>query len=465
MNGRLPSGNDKLDAILRGGLLKNAINLIVGIPGSGKTILSQQFAFRSASSESPALYLSTLSEPLDKILRYAESFEFFDHAAVREGRIVYEDMGQILGEGELDDVLTAIDGFLKTVKPGVVVIDSFRAFHALAKDESSFRQFLYELTRRLSASATTSIWNAPYSRDQAAQTAEFAVADAIIALDIKQIAERELRVLQVMKLRGSGFLSGEHVYRITDAGLTVFPRLADVQIQTRYELSSARTESGIAALDDLLGHGGYWQGATTLVAGPSGVGKTLMGLHFLYQGARDGADGILATFQENVSQLSRIVNSFGWSIDDDHVHFLSRSLVDINVDEWVYELLDLMTKTGSTRVVIDSLGDVRLAAGDPTRFREWMFSLIQRCARAGVSLMMTVEVPELFELRRISDEGISHLADNVVLLQYVREGPELVRALTVLKTRAMAHRPLVHRYEITGDGFKLGDVVSLSADG
>jgi len=360
-------------------------------------------------------------------------------------------------------VLTAIDGFLKTVKPGVVVIDSFRAFHALAKDESSFRQFLYELTRRLSASATTSIWNAPYSRDQAAQTAEFAVADAIVALDIKQIAERELRVLQVMKLRGSGFLSGEHVYRITDAGLTVFPRLADVQIQTRYELSSTRVESGIAALDDLLGHGGYWQGATTLVAGPSGIGKTLMGLHFLYHGARNGTDGILATFQENVSQLSRIVSSFGWSVDDDHVHFLSRSLVDINVDEWVYELLDLMTKTGSTRIVIDSLGDVRSAAGDPTRFGEWMFSLIQRCTRAGVSLMMTVEVPELFELRRISDEGISHLADNVVLLQYVREGAELVRALTVLKTRAMAHRPLVHRYEITGDGFKLGDVVSLSA--
>jgi circadian clock protein KaiC len=465
LNGRLPSGNDKLDEILRGGLLKNAINLIVGVPGSGKTILSQQFAFRNASLESPALYLSTLSEPLDKILRYAESFEFFDQAAIRAGRIVYEDMGQILGERKLDDVLTAIDGFLKTVKPGVVVIDSFRAFHALAKDESSFRQFLYELTRRLTASATTSIWNAPYSREQAAQTAEFAVADAIIALDIKQIAERELRVLQVMKLRGSGFLSGEHVYRITDAGLTVFPRLADVQIQARYELSSARAESGIAALDDLLGHGGYWQGATTLVAGPSGIGKTLMGLHFLYHGAHNGTDGVLATFQENVTQLSRIVNSFGWSIDDDHVHFLSRSLVDINIDEWVYELLDLMTKTNSTRVVIDSLGDVRSAAGDPTRFREWMFSLIQRCARARVSLMMTVEVPELFELRRISDESISHLADNVVLLQYVRVGAELVRALTVLKTRAMAHRPLVHRYEITGDGFKLGDVVSLSAEG
>ena len=98
MNGRLSSGNKQLDAILNGGLLENAINLIVGIPGSGKTILSQQFAFHNATKERPALYLSTLSEPLDKIVRYAESLQFFDRSAIRDGRIVYEDMGQVLGD-------------------------------------------------------------------------------------------------------------------------------------------------------------------------------------------------------------------------------------------------------------------------------------------------------------------------------------------------------------------------------
>ena len=174
---------------------------------------------------------------------------------------------------------------------------------------------------------------------------------------------------------------------------------------------------------------------------------------------------MLATFQENDSQLSRVVSSFGWSIDDEHVHYMTRSVVDLNIDEWVYELLDLVNATGATRVVIDSLADVRSVAGDDVRFREWMFSLIQRCARAGISLMLTLEVTELFELRRISDEGVSHLADNVVLLQYVRQGAELIRALTVLKTRAMAHRPLVHRYEITSEGFRLGDVVAVTPEG
>src|SRR4029077_7678851 len=207
---------------------------------------------------------------------------------------------------------------------------------------------------------------------------------------------------------------------------------------------------------------GYWEGSATLICGPAGVGKTLMGLHFIFQGARTGQPGIVATFQETPNQLARIASGFGWSTDEPGVNILSSSLVDMYIDQWVYELLDLIEKTGAKRVVIASLVDLMTTAGDQVRSREWMYSLVQRCARQGISLMMIVEVPELFQLRRISEQGLSHLADNVVLLQYVQEGPELVRALTVLKTRAMHHHPVVHRYDITEKGFVLGDVLSLT---
>jgi len=459
---RLASGNPRLDEILNGGLLKNSINLIVGVPGSGKTILSQQFAFHNATDERPALYLSTLSEPLDKILRFGETLKIFDPDAIRKGRVVYEDLGQVLGGDGLDQIVSAVERFLKELRPGVVVIDSFRAFQAVSGDSTSFRRFLYGLTRLFSASATTALWNAPYTRGQALDAAEFAVADGIIALDVKQVGARELRVVQVLKLRGSAYRSGEHAYRITDAGFDVFPRLADTMDERRYDLSEARSSTGIQALDEMLGEGGYWSGAATLVAGPSGIGKTLMGLHFLFRGVESGEPGILATFQENTTQLARIANGFGWSFEEGGVTILSRSVVDVYIDEWVYQLLDLIEKTGARRVVIDSLPDVMTAADDPTRFREWMFSLTQRLERAQVSLMMIVETPELFELSRISEHGLSHLADNVVLLQYVQEGPELARAITILKTRALHHRPMVHRYEISEKGFVLGDAMSLN---
>jgi circadian clock protein KaiC len=312
----------------------------------------------------------------------------------------------------------------------------------------------------LTASAVTAIWNAPYTREQALEVAEFAAADGAISLDIQRRGGREMRVLQVMKLRGSGFRSGEHAYRISSAGIDVFPRLADHQDGTAFNLSTGRASTGVEALDKMLGDG-YWEGSSTLICGPSGVGKTLMGLHFIFQGARTGQPGIHATFQETENQIARVATGFGWSIDEPGVNILSRSLVDMYIDQWVYELLDLIEKTGAKRIVIDSLIDLMVTAGDPLRFREWMYSLVQRCARRGISLMMIVEVPELFQLRRISEEGISHLSDNVVLLQYVQDGSRLVRAVTVLKTRAARHEPIAHRYEISNQGLVLGDEIAL----
>jgi circadian clock protein KaiC len=453
---RLSSGHARLDEILHGGLLRNAITLIIGIPGSGKTILGQQFAFHNATVDGPALYLSTVTEPFDKIVRYGQSLDFFDVEAVRKGNVIYEDLGRALTTAGLDGVLAALGEQLKEHRPSLVVIDSFRALHAFAKDDAAYRLFLDALTRQLTASATTTLWIDEYGRANAQEAPEFAVADAIIALDIKQHDDREQRTIQVLKLRGSGFQSGQHAYRLSSKGLNVFPRLADVQDVSSYKLATERLKTGVPALDQMLGDG-LWPGASTLVVGPTGVGKTLIGLHFLFEGAKSGQPGILATFQENRTQLGRIVAGFGWSIDAKNLHVLSRSIVDVYIDEWVYELLDLIDSTKAKRVVIDSLPDVMTAAGDPTRFREWMFSLVQRCTRLGISLVMTHEVAELYDIHHVSEQGLSHLSDNVIVLQYAKDTAHVTRTLTVLKTRATYHDHKVRPYEITPEGLTLRD--------
>jgi circadian clock protein KaiC len=459
---RIPTGSLRLDEVLHGGLLKNAINLITGVPGSGKTILTQQTVFTNASKDKPALFLTTMSEPLDKVVRYGESLEFFDRTAILDGRVIFHDVGmQAMAEG-LDPLLTTIDRVFKERQPAIVVIDGIRSLQTMAPSSSAYRQFLFALVRLLTATATTSIWNAPYGRSDVLDQPEAAVADAIIGLDVKQDAEREHRVVQILKLRGSSYRSGEHMYRISTAGIDVFPRMAEAQIEARYAMSESYTGTGIAAVDELLSGGGYWSGAATMVAGPTGIGKTLMGLHFLYRGGERSEPGILATFQENETQLDRIISSFGWSTADPNVTIMSRGIVDLNIDEWVYELMDMVEETGARRVVIDSLLDLATGAGDPVRFREWMFSLTQRFTRSGISLMLIVEVANLFQLDRISEHGVSHLSDNVILLQYVQRGAEVLRALTVLKTRAMKHEPTVRQYTITQEGFQLGDVIPMT---
>ena len=126
MTDRLASGSHRLDTVLGGGILSNSINLVMGRPGTGKTILAQQYLFHNATIERPALYLSTVSEPLEKILRYGQSLTFFDTVAVGSS-VIYEDLGQVLNDGGLEGVLKQVIALLRQRRPALLVIDSFKA--------------------------------------------------------------------------------------------------------------------------------------------------------------------------------------------------------------------------------------------------------------------------------------------------------------------------------------------------
>jgi circadian clock protein KaiC len=345
---------------------------------------------------------------------------------------------------------------MKDHRPGLVVIDSFKAIRPFAASESDFRRFLHDLAGRLTALAISSLWVGEYTVDDAVASPEFAVADAVLDLATKHHGERSIRYLTVLKLRGSDFTSGQHAYRLTSDGLITYPRVADPLDESSYETETERLSTGIPALDEALGDG-YWPGSATLIAGPSGAGKTTMGLHFLFAGAAVGEPGILLTLQESRTQLARVIERFGWAIADPMLTVMDRSPVDLLIDELVYELLDRVRATKSRRVVIDSLNDVMVAAPDELRFREFTYSLIQRLARAGVSTMFVLELPDLFRVTRLSNLGISHFTDNVILLQHVPEGPTMKRALTVLKTRGSSHESRIREFRITTDGLILGE--------
>jgi circadian clock protein KaiC len=347
--------------VLGGGFPLNGINLIIGRPGSGKTILAQQYMFHNATAEHPALYLSTVSEPLEKILRYGQSLDFFDKSAIGTA-VVYEDLGQRLNDDGLSGVLAQLTSLLRERRPGLIVIDSFKAMRAYASSDGAFRQFLHSLAGQLSALAVTSFWVGEYDSEDTADAPEFAVADAIVSLGIECRAERESRVLQVLKLRGSGFVSGKHAYRLSSSGLDVFPRLADGATDA-YEPTMDRVTSGIGVLDTMLADG-FWRGSSTLVAGPSGSGKTLLALHHVFAGARLGEKAVFATFQENPVQLERIARGFSWTMEMSGIELMYRPPIDLYLDEWVYDLLDTIERTGAKRVAIDSLGDLSAACGD-----------------------------------------------------------------------------------------------------
>lgn len=458
---RISSGSPRLDLVLDGGLPANAINLLIGAPGTGKTILADQYVFHNATVERPALYYSTVSEPHEKLLRYGQTLDFFDAPAVGSS-VFYEALGPHVRAGGFSAVLECISSDIKAHRPGLIAIDSFRALAAYG-DPREYRSFLADLSDLVTAFPVTTFWIGEYTADDISRAPEFAVTDSVLSLSREDVGVREFRYLQVLKLRGSGFMSGKHACRIGASGVDVFPRLADPAFTSDYDRAVGRTSLGIPAVDALI-EDGFLAGSSTLVAGPSGAGKSMTGMHFIFSGARAGEPGLIASFQENPSQLAGILAPFGWSLDEENVHHFYQSAVDLYIDEWMSILLEKIDRLGIRRVLVDSVGDLEMVASDKLRFREFVYSFTQRCTRAGVSVMLTIELPDLFHVRQLTQDAFSHLADNVVLLQYVHHDAVIKRALTVVKSRGTRHDPGVHEFEITTDGIVLGEPIVMGPD-
>ncbi len=450
---RVSTGNPALDRILGGGLPRNSINVVMGLPGTGKTILAEQLAFANGTAERPALYLTTLSEPLQKIVGYLQEMSFADVDRIGTD-VVYESLVEVLRErpeGLADYVASVIE----RRRPGVVVVDSFKAVMELARDAAQWRNIVFDVASVLTAYDTTALWVGEYAHEAMSRLPEFAVADGILELRRVQSGTRDDRFLQVMKLRGSSFLDGEHAFTISAGGLTVYPRLIGPAGAARYEPTPQRLQTGIGGLDQLI-ESGWLRGTSTLVAGPSGAGKTILGLHFLRHGAINGEPGLLVNFQESPAQLRRAMASLGWDTDEllqpSQLDLLHSSPVELQMDTIVQEILRRIEANRVRRVVVDSLGDLAKAAADPRRFSDYTYALNQELAGRGITTMMIVETPHTAPGSTVvTGRDISEMSDSTILLS-MELGPELQRTIRIVKTRASAHDGARHVLRISREG-------------
>ena len=291
---RVPTGVPGLDTILRGGFLRSGIYIIQGYPGAGKTILGNQICFRHVASGSRALYVTLLAESHARMLLHLGSLGFFEQAVIPD-RLYFISAFRTLEEAGLAGVLDLLRREMQAHDASILVLDGLSAIEDTAASSRELKKFVHQLQ----AHATMANCTMLLLTGAKAVSAEHTLVDGVIELQTQLYGRRAERSLQVHKLRGSGYMRGEHSYRITGDGIVVYPRTEALigAPPAGERVSGPPLSTGIAQLDRMMG-GGFPHHSTALLIGPPGIGKTTFGLHFLSE-CDEKNPGLLFGFYEN----------------------------------------------------------------------------------------------------------------------------------------------------------------------
>ncbi|HKK92940.1 MAG TPA: ATPase domain-containing protein [Longimicrobiales bacterium] len=462
----LRTGVPGLDTVLGGGLPAGSFNVVGGDPGAGKTTLAHQILFANATEERPALFCTLVGEPPIKMLRYQQQFDFFDVERVGSAIHYMNLHGEVL-EGDLDGVFDALVEEVERLEPAFVVVDSFRSVTAQARLESRapssrLRSFVQRLSNAMTRWETTSFLLGEFRTEETPNNPLFTIADGVFWLRQQPQGDTRVRKLTVSKLRGAAELAGQHVYRISSAGLRVYPRaFRDLDDPVHDTADRTRMATGVEGLDEML-DGGFVRGDAVIVSGPSGTGKSVLGMHFAGAGLDAGENVVVATFEENVDRFidraALLGNDFRSAVAENRLSLFHRRPLDLSVDETFEEILDRVDEIRASRVVIDSLSGLQVAASgtEAERLRESMGRLVQTLTTAGVTVMMTAELSQQVDQLRFTPHDSSFLADDVVLLRYVEVRGRLKTVMSVVKMRRSAHTRAFHHYEIGAEGIAVG---------
>lgn len=323
-----------LDEILGGGLIKGDAYLLAGEPGTGKTTLGNQIAFTYAATGGRVLIATLLTESHDRMLAHMQPFRFFDRRLVGD-RIRYLSLLGAMQDDGPEGVIGQLVSLIREHSATLLVIDGAGAARMLTGSEFDYARFIHGIQTRTSLLGCTTVLLVGKREAEAAATH----VDGVIQLVNEPTTARDARWLRVAKLRGSDHLNGRHRFAIGSRGVAVFPRMeaAHTHLEPTWHAPDGRMSFGIPGLDTMLG-GGLPDSSATLVMGTPGGGKTLLGLHFLAEGARRGEPGLFVGFHEPPAALVSIAEGLGMGlaphVDSGLVRTMWRPPLELSPDEW-----------------------------------------------------------------------------------------------------------------------------------
>jgi circadian clock protein KaiC len=251
---------------------------------------------------------------------------------------------------------------------------------------------------------------------------------------------------------------------VNGRGLDVYRRAQAVHEGARAPGSAtdvtARVRTGIDGLDALL-NGGYFVGSTTLVAGISGVGKTVMGLQFLSEGARREERGLMVTLDEPQDRMIRNAATIGIDlpreIDRGMIDIWYQSPQEMEPDRHFAELDARVQRFKPRRMVVDSLAGYGSMISPAVHMKDFLHAVVELMREWQITAVFNHENPEMLGMSTMTGVmEISSLIDNILLLNWVELGDTFRLGLTIAKARAMPTSRTTYECEIVnGHGMQV----------
>jgi circadian clock protein KaiC len=475
MAAKAPTGITGFDEMTGGGLPHGRTTLLVGGPGSGKTIFALQFLMHGVEHHGEPGIFVAFEETPDRIMANFESFGWDITSRVPKDIYFVDvqpspDLVQS-GTFDLGGMLAALGAQAKAMGARRIVFDALDILLALLPDAGAKRREIYRLHEWLLERGLTALITAKHGGDDSSSFGQESfgfmqfMVDCAVMLNHRVMLGVSQRNLRVQKYRGSSFDENEAPFVIGGNGfdVAVARKLGNVDAIA----STERVTSGIERMDTMLG-GGYYRGASVLITGFPGTAKTTLSGAFAEASCIRGDKTLFVSFDSDGTELMRNLTSVGIHLDQHAksgvLRMISARTITGSAETLLVRIKALAQEHQARCLIIDPVstlsksGNELTAHGVAERLMDWTKA-------DGITLVCTSLLDEMSgEVDAGTPMQISTLADTWVHLSYLVQAGERNRGISIIKSRGTAHSNQVRELVLSDDGITLADIFTAGGE-